>query len=171
MKEIRRIQVANGPGMTMFSPDGRYGFVCSSFIPELDVIDVASHEIIKRLTQSSPFCPNIAVTPENDEVWITLKDVGKVQVFSAKPPFEQKALIETGPITNHVNFVNNRNGKFAYVTVGGLNVVKVFRRGPTPELSATIPVGSLPHGIWPSGDGSRVSSHWKTMKWRLPSIP
>jgi len=156
MKEIRRIQVANGPGMTMFGPDGRYGFICSSFIPELAVIDVASHQIIKRLTQASPFCPNIAVSPENDEVWITLKDAGKVQVFSAKPPFEQKSLIETGPITNHMNFVNNRNGKFAYVTVGGLNVVKVFRRGATPELSATIPVGSLPHGIWPSGDGSRV---------------
>jgi YVTN family beta-propeller protein len=32
----------------------------------------------------------------------------------------------------------------------------VFRRGATPELVATIPVGSLPHGIWPSGDGARV---------------
>ena len=34
--------------------------------------------------------------------------------------------------------------------------MKVFRRGATPELVATIPVGNLPHGIWPSGDGSRV---------------
>jgi YVTN family beta-propeller protein len=89
-------------------------------------------------------------------VWITLKDIGKVQVFSAKPPFGQRALLNTGPITNHVNFVNNRNGKFVYVTIGGANVVKVFRRGMTPELIATIPVGNLPHGIWQSGDGSRV---------------
>jgi len=43
-----------------------------------------------------------------------------------------------------------------YVTIGGLNQVKAFRRGATPELVATIPVGALPHGIWPSGDGSRV---------------
>jgi len=156
MTEIRRIQVANGPGMTIFGTDGRYAFVCSSFTAELAVIDAASHEIVKRLPQASPFCPNIAVSPENDEVWMTLKDVGKVQVFSAKPPFEQKALLETGPITNHVNFVNNRNGKFAYVTIGGLGAVKVFRRGPAPELIATIPVGDLPHGLWPSGDGSRV---------------
>jgi len=156
MKEIRRIELPNGPGMTMFSPDGRYGFVCSSFTPELDVVDAASHAVISRLPQASPFCPNIAVTPENDEVWITLKDVGKVQIYSAKPPFAQKALLETGPITNHVNFANNRNGRFAYVTVGGANQVKVFRRGETPELIATIPVGELPHGIWPSGDGSRV---------------
>jgi len=108
------------------------------------------------LPQISPFSPNVAVTPENDEVWITLKDVGKVQVYSAKPPFEQKATLDTGPITNHVNFANNRNGKFAYITVGGANEVKVFRRGATPELVATIAVGELPHGIWPSGDGSRV---------------
>src|SRR5207253_7901348 len=122
----------------------------------LAVIDVASHKIIKRLPQVSPFSPNIAVSPENDEVWITLKDTGKVQVFSAKPPFAQKALLNTGPITNHVNFANNRNGKFAYVTIGGANEVKAFRRGATPELVATIPVGELPHGIWPSGDVSRV---------------
>lgn len=156
MKETRRIEMANGPGMTVFGPDGRYGFVCSSFTPELAVVDAASHQIIQRLPQASPFCPNIAVTPENDEVWITLKDAGKVQVFDAKPPFEQKALLDTGPITNHVNFANNRNGKFTYVTIGGSNEVKVFRRGAAPELVASIPVGSLPHGLWPSGDGSRV---------------
>jgi YVTN family beta-propeller protein len=156
MKEVRRIELANGPGMTMFGPDGKYAFVCSSFTPELAVIEVASHKVVKRLPQASPFSPNIAVTPENDEVWITLKDVGKVQIYSAKPPFDQKTVLDTGPITNHVNFANNRNGKFAYVTIGGSNEVKVFRRGETPELVATIPVGELPHGIWPSGDGSRV---------------
>jgi YVTN family beta-propeller protein len=156
MKETRRIELANGPGMTMFGPDGKYAFVCSSFTPELAVIDVASHKVIKRLPQVSPFSPNIAVTPENDEVWITLKDVGKVQIYSAKPPFDQKGILDTGPITNHVNFANNRNGKFVYITIGGANEVKAFRRGATPELVATIPVGELPHGIWPSGDGSRV---------------
>jgi YVTN family beta-propeller protein len=156
LKETKRIELANGPGMTMFGPDGKYAFVCSSFTPELAVVEVASHKTVNRLVQVSPFSPNIAVTPENDEVWITLKDVGKVQIYSAKPPFDQKAVLDTGPITNHVNFANNRNGKFAYVTIGGTNEVKVFRRGKTPELVATIPTGELPHGIWPSGDGSRV---------------
>ncbi|HTT18771.1 MAG TPA: YncE family protein [Candidatus Sulfotelmatobacter sp.] len=156
MKEIRRIELANGPGMTMFGPDGKYAFVCSSFTPELTVVETASHQIVKRIPQASPFCPDIAVSPENDEVWITLKDVGKVQVFSAKPPFDQLSLIDTGAITNHVNFSTNGNGKFAYVTIGGTNQVKVYQRGPTPNLIATIPVGDLPHGIWPSGDGTRV---------------
>lgn len=156
MQETRRIELANGPGMTIFGPDGRYGFVCSSFTPELVVIDTTAHAVVTRVQQASPFCPNLALSSENDEVWITLKDAGKVQVFNAKPPFEQKALLETGPITNHVNLVNNRNGKFAYVTIGGANEVKVFRRGVKPELIAAISVGDLPHGLWPSGDGSRI---------------
>ena len=157
MKETRRIEVANGPGMTMFGPDGKYAFICSSFSPEIDVVDVKTYKVANKLTQGSPFCPNIAVTPENDEVWMTLKDSGKVQIIDAKPPFATKLIFETGQITNHVNFVNNSAGKFAYVTVGGENVVKAFRRGSNPpELVATIPVGELPHGLWPSGDGTRV---------------
>lgn len=156
IRETLRVPLANGPGMTMFSPDGKYGFVCSSFTPELAVVEVHSHSVLKRLPQASPFCPNIAVSPDNDEVWITLKDVGKVQVFSAQPPFEQLAVLETGLITNHVNFATTRNGKFAYVTVGGLNQVKVYHRGSPPELVTSIPVGPLPHGLWPSGDGTRV---------------
>ena len=156
MKEIRRIQVANGPGMVLFRPDGRYAFVPSSFTPELSVIDVKSYKVIARVKQVSPFSPNLAVSPDGSEVWFTLKDVGKTQVISANPPFATLATLDTGPITNHVNFADNANGHFAYVTVGGVNQVKSYRRGKNPELVATIPVGNLPHGIWPSGDGRRI---------------
>jgi hypothetical protein len=53
MAEVRRVTLANGPGMTMFGPDGRHAFVCSRFMPELAVIDVASHQVVKRLSQGS----------------------------------------------------------------------------------------------------------------------
>src|ERR1700719_1313929 len=150
-----RIIVPNGPGMTIFSPDGKYGYVCSSFTPETVVVSVADHQIVGRVPQASPFCPNIAATPDGSQVWFTLKDTGKVQVFDAKPPFTLLTTLVTGPITNHVNIVRNAHGQFAYVTVGGLNQVKVFRTADF-SLVATIPVGKLPHGVWPSGDGSRV---------------
>jgi YVTN family beta-propeller protein len=153
--ETSRIPVPNGPGMTIFSPDGRYGYVCSSFTPETVVISTADHRIVGRVTQESPFCPNIAASPDGDQVWFTLKDVGKVVVFEAKPPFAVLRTIATGPLTNHVNFVRNANGVFAYVTVGGLNQVQVYRTRDFQRV-ATIPVGDLPHGIWPSGDGTRV---------------
>jgi YVTN family beta-propeller protein len=155
LDEKTRIIVPAGPGMQIFSPDGKYGYVCSSFNPETDVISVADHKIIARVTQASPFCPNIAATPDGRQVWFTLKDTGKVQVFDAHPPFGLLKTIDTGPITNHVNFVRNVNGQFAYVTVGGLNQVQVYRTDDFTAV-ATIPVGNLPHGIWPSGDGSRV---------------
>jgi YVTN family beta-propeller protein len=76
-------------------------------------------------------------------------------VFDAQPPFSMLKSIDTGPITNHVNIARTANGTFAYVTVGGLNEVKVFRTDDFSQV-ATIPVGKLPHGVWPSGDGSRV---------------
>jgi len=152
----RRIQVPNGPGMTIFSPDGKYGYVCSSFTPETVVIDTKSHKIIGRVKQASPFCPDIAATPDGKQVWFTLKDIGKTQLFNAKPPFATIAILDTGPITNHVNIVRNANGQFAYITVGGLNEVKVFTTTDNPELVATIPTGELPHGLWPSGDGTRI---------------
>jgi YVTN family beta-propeller protein len=154
-EEKTRIIVPAGPGMQIFSPDGKYGYVCSSFNPEVDVISVADHQIVGKVKQASPFCPNIAATPDGKQVWFTLKDVGKTQVFDARPPFTLLKTIDTGPITNHVNIVRNAKGMFAYVTVGGTNTVKVFRTDDYSQV-ATIPVGSLPHGIWPSGDGSRV---------------
>ena len=59
-EEKTRIIVPNGPGMTIFSPDGKYGYVCSSFTPETVVITVADHKIVGKVQQASPFCPNIA---------------------------------------------------------------------------------------------------------------
>ncbi len=155
-RPTRRIQVPNGPGMTIFSPDGKYGYVCSSFTPETVVINTKTHRIVGRVKQSSPFCPDIAATPDGKQVWFTLKDIGKTQVFNAKPPFAAIAVLDTGPITNHVNFARTAKGQYAYVTVGGLNEVKVFTTTDHPELTATIPTGELPHGLWPSGDGTRI---------------
>ncbi len=154
-EEKSRIKVPAGPGMQIFSPDGKYGYVCSSFNPETVVITVADHQIVGHVKQDSPFCPNIAATPDGKQVWFTLKDVGKTMVFDAQPPFAVLKSIDTGPITNHVNFARTANGTFAYVTIGGLNEVKVFRTDDFAQV-ATIPVGKLPHGVWPSGDGSRI---------------
>jgi YVTN family beta-propeller protein len=155
LEEKTQIKVPAGPGMQIFSPDGKYGYICSSFNPETVVVTVADHQIVGHVKQASPFCPNIAASPDGKQVWFTLKDIGKTQVFNAQPPFDLIQTIDTGPITNHVNLVTNKNGSFAYITVGGLNEVKVFRTDNFEQV-ATIPVGKLPHGIWPSGDGTRV---------------
>ncbi|MDX3852751.1 DUF305 domain-containing protein [Streptomyces sp. AK02-01A] len=156
MTEKRRVKTANGPGMVLFRPDGRYAFIPSSFTPEVNVVDTRTYRVVARVPQASPFSPNLAVSRDGTEVWFTLKDSGKTQVMSARPPFRILSTINSGPITNHVTLVDNAKGKFGYVTVGGENKVKVYRRGKVPTLMATIPTGDLPHGIWVSGDGTRV---------------
>ena len=151
--ERTRIKVPAGPGMQIFSPDGKYGYVCSSFNPETVVISVADHAIVGRVTQASPFCPDLAATPDGSQVWFTLKDIGKTQVFDARPPFALLKTLDTGPLTNHVNLVRNANGMFAYVTVGGRDEIKVFRTDDFSQVT-TIPVGKLPHASGPRAMGA-----------------
>jgi YVTN family beta-propeller protein len=163
MRITARIETAKGPGMVVFRPDGEVAFVNHSFTPELHVVDVATHRVTHRIPVVSPFSPDLAVTADGAQVWLTHKDVGKVTVVNART-LQVERVLDTGPVTNHVNFAGPGGGTgvggaaagdFAYVTVGGQNVVKVYRRSDF-QLTATIPVGPVPHGVWPSGDGSRI---------------
>ena len=154
-KETGRIETAPGPGMVLFHPNKKLAFVVSSLTPEVDVIDVASRKIMKRIPVTSPFSPFLQFTPDSKEMWMTHKDVGKVTRIDTEK-LEVKGVIDTGMITNHLGFAKSAGGTFAYVTIGGENTVKVFTTDGAPKLVATIPVGALPHGIWPSDDGSRM---------------
>jgi YVTN family beta-propeller protein len=129
--------------------------VVSSFNPVVDVIDVKSHKVVKHIPVTSPFSPFLQFTPDFKEVWMTHKDVGKVTRIDTAT-LAVKGVIDTGLITNHLAFAKTADGVRAYVTIGGENVVKVYSTGEAPALVATIPTGALPHGIWSSGDGSRV---------------
>jgi YVTN family beta-propeller protein len=156
MRETSRIVTSDGASMVMFSADGKLAFVNSSRAAELDVVDVATRKVVRRIPVPSKFSPNLAVSADGEEIWLTLKDIGKVVIIDAQK-LAVAGVISTGAITNHVNFVTSRSGKLAYVTVGGENVVKVYRRGGgSPALIASIPVGDTPHGIWPSADNRSV---------------
>ena len=93
---LAKVVVPEGPGMVAFSPDGTLAFVCSSFAPETVVVDTATREIVATIKQESVFCPNLAVTPDGEQLWLTLKDSGKTQVVEAKEPFRTIAVLETG---------------------------------------------------------------------------
>ncbi|MBB3999702.1 YncE family protein [Aureimonas pseudogalii] len=154
-KETGSIPTTSGPGMTKFSRDGKLAFVANSFNPVLEVFDVASHALVKRIPVVSPFVPFVQVSPDGSDVWLTHKDVGKVTRVDAKT-LEVKEVIDSGPISNHLGFGTVDGATLVYVTIGGENVVKVYKPGEKTQLVATIPVGALPHGIWGSEDGSRI---------------
>src|SRR5262247_2754712 len=152
--------VGRSPHEAFFTPDGKEVWVSIRGENYVAVLDGTTFKEKTRITvPNGPgmtiFSPDIAATPDGNQVWLTLKDVGKTMVFNARPPFDVIKVIDTGPITNHVNIARNARGQFAYVTVGGLNTVKVFRTDSFEQV-ATIPTGSLPHGLWPSGDGTRI---------------
>jgi YVTN family beta-propeller protein len=141
--------------MVQFHPDGKLAFVVSSFTPTVDVIDVASHQVVKRIAVTSPFSPFLQFTPDFREVWMTHKDVGKVTRIDTRT-LEVSGVIDTGFITNHLAFASVAGQVRAYVTIGGENLVKVYSTGRDARLLATIPTGALPHGIWSADDGSRL---------------
>ena len=154
-RETARIPTAEGPGMLLFHPDGRRAFVVHSFTPEFDVIDVAARKVVKRIPVTSPFSPFLQITPDGSEVWLTHKDVGKVTRIDTRS-LAVKEAFDTGLVTNHLGFARKDGATYAYVTVGGENVVKVYRADDKAVQVDSIAVGALPHGIWPSADGRRM---------------
>ena len=81
------------------------------------------------------------------------------------------AVLETGPETNHPSFAYvNGTTLLSFVTVGALNLTRVYVQG-TPStqpryLADVRSSGVEPHGIWPSGDGTRlyiVNEHSDTL--------
>jgi len=100
-EEKSRIITPSGPGMTIFSPDGPTD---TSAHPSIG--DGRNH---RRQPQdhcegrpTSPFCPNIAASPDGEQVWFTLKDTGRAVAFQARPPFAVLKVLDTGrsPITS-----------------------------------------------------------------------
>src|SRR5450830_1767222 len=154
-KETRRIKTGVGPGMVQSMPDGKLAFAVSSFTPQVDVIDVQSHQVIKKIDVVSPFSPFLQFTPDYKEMWMTHKDVGKVTRIDTRT-LEVIGVIDTGFITNHLAFAKVDGKVLAYVTIGGENVVKVYSTEQPAKLVATIATGALPHGIWTSDDSSRI---------------
>ena len=66
-------------------------------------ITVADHQIVGRVKQESPFCPNIAATPDGKQVWFTLKDIGKthgVRCAAAVRGAEDRSTRGRSPITS-----------------------------------------------------------------------
>src|SRR2546427_11104175 len=93
------------------------------FTAETVVITVKDHQIVGRIPQETPFRPNIAVTPDAGQVWLTLKAVGKTMVFSGRLPLPLLKARRTGPTTNHLKVVRKSRGTVADATVGDLKQV------------------------------------------------
>lgn len=154
-----RITTASGPSKVVFSPDGAHAFVNHLFANTVAVIDVASRKVMDEISvpEQAGGSADEAVTPDGKELWLGHPGTGHTTVIDART-LKVKAVLETGPRTNHPNFVTRDGTDYAYVTVGGLNQTKIFRRtdGEPEEIGKIEHSGVAPHGIWPSPDNSRL---------------
>jgi YVTN family beta-propeller protein len=144
--------------MVRFSPNGDYAYVCSSSSSLMHVVDAREYTLRKSVGVISPFCPYIWVSQDGQEIYFTHKDIGYISFFNATS-MEVEGTVETGPTTNHLVTLDTPEGdKLLYVTVGGLNAVKVYDRSNAPALEfiTQTSVGQLPHGIWSAGDDTKV---------------
>ncbi|WP_329433974.1 YncE family protein (plasmid) [Streptomyces coelicoflavus] len=152
------VRVGDGPSKVLMSPDGKYAYVNFTTKAEVDVINVRSHKIVKRITGlGSTFSSDQAISQDGKQIWVSHKRDGKISVLDLRRN-ELVTVLNTGPDTNHPQFVDNRKGKFVYLTMGGLDETWVYKRTDgAPKLLTKIKNGGhAPHGAWGSGDGSRL---------------
>jgi YVTN family beta-propeller protein len=167
--KIRRIQTGRGPSKVVFSPDGRLAYVNHFSENVLVVIDVSSRHIVARIAvpARAGSSADEAISPDGEELWLGHPANGYVTVIDARR-FLVKVSFETGPRTNHINFVTFGQAAYAYVTVGDLNLTKVYLRADryndaprqTGQIAHTV-VGDAgtncqPHVNWPSPDNTRM---------------
>ena len=159
---VDRIVTEDGPSKVVFSPDGRLAYVNHLRADVLDVIDVITHHVIQRVNipRSAGGSSDEAISPDGRELWLGMPVNGRTTSILNTKTFQVEAVLDTGPRTNHPNFVTVNGINYVYLTVGDLNQTLVFRResnGRPPMLVKTIHhQGAGPHGIWPSPDNTRI---------------
>ena len=149
----------DGPSKVLFSPDGRYAYVNHLRSATIDVVQVSSRTVVRRITGlADVFSSDMALSPDGSELWAAHKKVGKVSVVDLRSG-QVTSVLTTGADTNHPAFVTTPDAGYVYLTIGGENTTKIYRRRPghTPVLVGRVPSSGVePHGIWPSPDNSTV---------------
>ncbi|GFN01214.1 hypothetical protein Sfulv_60240 [Streptomyces fulvorobeus] len=155
---IANLPVGRGPSKVVMSPDGKHAYVNHISLPEITVINVASRKVEDHISGlGDSFSSDQAISPDGTQLWAAHKRAGKVSVVDLVHR-RVSTILTTGPDTNHPQFADSRGGKYAYLTMGGLDETWAYRlTGGTPVLTAKIKNnGHAPHGAWASGDGSRM---------------
>ena len=156
---IANLHVGAGPSKVVMSLDGEWAYINHINLAEITIVNVASRRVVGTITGlGDTFSSDLAISPDGKQLWVPHKRAGKVTVVDLVHDKVQ-AILSTGPDTNHPNFADTPTGDYAYVTVGGLNETLVYARtstGPPPLVASIHDNGNAPHGIWPSGDYTRM---------------
>jgi len=156
---IGHIDTAAGPSKVLFSPDGKTAYVNHIRSATIDIIDVPTRQVMAHISGlADSFSSDMGLSPDGAQLWVAHKMAGKVSVIDTATR-TVTSVLDTGPATNHPNFVTTAQGAYVYLTVGGLNETKIYQRHGTSTptvVGAVKSSGTEPHGIWPSPDNTRI---------------
>ncbi|KAF8592666.1 hypothetical protein K439DRAFT_1323730 [Ramaria rubella] len=168
---IGRVQTADGPSKVLFSPNGSIAYVNHIRSATIDIVDVEQRRVISQITGlADVFSSDMMLSADGRSLWAAHKLVGKVSVMDTVSR-KVIAVLNTGPETNHPNFIALRNGtNLGWVTVAALNETQIYRQdspSTVPILVGRVPASGIePHGLWPSPDNSHmyiVNEHSDTL--------
>jgi YVTN family beta-propeller protein len=157
---LAHVASPGGPSKVLFSPDGATAYANHIHAATLSVIDVAARAVTHTIGGlADDFSSDMMLTPDGAHAWVAHKMTGRVSVVDLAAR-RVAAVVDTGPETNHPNFAYVNGSLLAFVTVGALNATRVYRLpagGAAPAWVADVASsGVQPHGLWPSGDGTRM---------------
>jgi hypothetical protein len=126
---------AGRAGMQIFSPDGKYGYICSSFNPETVVVSVADHAIVARVSRTAR---SARTSPRRR----TASRSGSPEGHPARRWCSTPAAVQrseddrTGRSpTTSTSPARRRHVRLCHV--GGLNEVKVFRTDDFSQVATS----------------------------------
>lgn len=157
---VGHINTADGPSKVLFSPDGRYAYVDHIRSATIDIIKVSNRRVVGQVTGlADAFSSDEGLSADGTILWAAHKKSGQVSIIDVVNR-RVTSTLDTGPDTNHPNFVDTADGQYVYLTVGGLNETKVYRQDSASAkpnyIGAVESSGVEPHGIWPSPDNTRI---------------
>lgn len=142
---LKRVNFAKGsrPHMLRASPDGKYVWVQDAHTNVNEILDARTLQVLDAQPVGKHPTTN-AWTSDGRYSYVLHEGDNFVLIMEAQPPFKQVKRIEVGPGSGNVSF--RPDGKYAYVTVSGLDAVAVIDTA-TMKVEAMLPAGRMPFGM------------------------
>jgi YVTN family beta-propeller protein len=164
-----------GPAQVWFSRDGSLAFVISQKVPQIEVFQTKAGEDgysqptrlrVLDIAGQDPFgfTPFQKLSPDGEEMWFShkLADAVSSRTIGGEQTLVDHIVFGDAARPNHIEFVENHNGKVVYVTFariddGGPNGVASSRiaiidrsapRGQRKVAGTFFSHGRESHGIW-----------------------
>ena len=169
-KLMHTTYLRRAPHEGFISPNGKTLWVAERGVDTVAIIRLGeddSDEKMRRI-QTGKGPSKVVFSPDGRLAYVNHFSENVLVVIDVASRFVVKASFESGRRSNHINFVTFQQAAYAYVTVGDLNLTKVYLRADrytnaprqTGQIAHTV-VGDAgtncqPHGNWPSPDNTRM---------------